>query len=160
MDVRLAPLRVTLDLNRRLFLAALDGVDDSIAVRRPNEHTNHMAFIACHLLDARHFLVSYCGQETDKPFKEVLDAECFEDIAKFPALQKIKDAWGDISRILYDTLSKLEQGDLAKESTQPFPVEDRTVLGGITFLLEHESYHIGQLGLLRRFFGLPPMKYS
>ena len=160
MDPRLAPLQVTLNLNTRLFLATFDGVDDAIAIRRPNDQTNHMAMIACHVLDARYFLASNTGCESEKPFKEVLDAERFEDIVKFPTVNEITDAWNDISRILAESLPKLDHGELAKDSTQPFPVEDGSVLGSITFLLEHESYHIGQLGLLRRFFGLPAMKYS
>jgi len=31
---------------------------------------------------------------------------------------------------------------------------------GIAFLLEHEAYHIGQLGLLRKLYDLGPMKYD
>ncbi len=160
MDPRLAPLQVILDLNVRLFLATFDGVDDRIATQRPNDQTNHMAFIACHLLDARHFLASYAGCGTEKPFKEVLDAERFEDIERFPTVKEITGAWSDISGILVEIFPRLEPSELAKDSPQPFPIKDGSLLGGITFLLEHESYHIGQLGLLRRLFGLPSMKYS
>ncbi|HEX9723580.1 MAG TPA: hypothetical protein VGC53_04790 [Vicinamibacteria bacterium] len=44
---------------------------------------------------------------------------------------------------------------------QPFPIEDgKSLLGCITFLLEHEAFHIGQIALLRRYLGLGAMKYS
>ncbi len=56
MNDALVPLVRTLDLNTRLFLNALDGVDDKIATSRPNESTNHIAFVACQLVDARHYL--------------------------------------------------------------------------------------------------------
>ncbi len=46
MNDALVPLVRTLDLNTRLFLNALDGVDDKIATSRPNESTNHIAFVA------------------------------------------------------------------------------------------------------------------
>ena len=33
-------------------------------------------------------------------------------------------------------------------------------MAAITFLLQHDSFHIGQLALVRRFFGLEALKYS
>lgn len=40
MNAELVPLLNTLQLNTRLFLSALDGVDAAIAVTRPNATTN------------------------------------------------------------------------------------------------------------------------
>lgn len=36
----------------------------------------------------------------------------------------------------------------------------RTRLDATTFLVHHESFHLGQRGLLRRALGLPPMSYA
>ncbi len=33
-------------------------------------------------------------------------------------------------------------------------------MAAITFLLQHDSFHIGQLSFLRRFFGLDALNYS
>jgi hypothetical protein len=33
-------------------------------------------------------------------------------------------------------------------------------MAAITFLLQHDSFHIGQLAFLRRFSGLDALKYS
>ena len=33
-----------------------------------------------------------------------------------------------------------------------FPIESKTILGAIAFLALHESYHMGQLAYVRRFF--------
>jgi hypothetical protein len=41
-----------------------------------------------------------------------------------------------------------------------FPIGDATVLGLIAFMVQHDSYHIGQLALLRKHYGLPAMRYS
>jgi hypothetical protein len=38
-------------------------------------------------------------------------------------------------------------------------VGDRTLLGALAFLAQHESYHVGQLALLRKYAGLPAMRY-
>jgi uncharacterized damage-inducible protein DinB len=39
-------------------------------------------------------------------------------------------------------------------------VSDGSVLGAVAFLAQHESYHMGQLGLLRKALGYPPMSYT
>jgi hypothetical protein len=40
-----------------------------------------------------------------------------------------------------------------------FPGVERTRLGALTFLVQHDSYHLGQLALLRKPAGLPAMSY-
>lgn len=160
MNARMEALHATLDLNTRLFESALAGVDDTVATTRPNDHTNHMAFIACHLLDARHYLAEYTALVTDKPFKDILEgAKGIEDIPEFPALAGIRAAWKEISEKLAQHLLGLDDDELAKESSPSFPIGDPTILGGIAFLLEHESHHIGQLAYLRRYFALPPLNW-
>ena len=37
---------------------------------------------------------------------------------------------------------------------------DPSTLGSRAFLVQHDSYHIGQLAMLRRVHGLPAMRYS
>jgi uncharacterized damage-inducible protein DinB len=43
---------------------------------------------------------------------------------------------------------------------QALPGADGTVLGALAFLAQHESYHVGQVALLRRQLGLPAMSYA
>jgi len=160
MNAALGPLRKTLDLNTRLFLSALEGVDETVAVTRPNDNTNHIAFISCHLIEARHYLAGCAGFEIKSPFPQLENARKLEDISRFPSVEEIRTAWEGVSAILSERLPQLEENDLKREMKLSFPIEDgKSLLGGITFLLEHEAFHIGQIALLRRYFGLGPMKY-
>jgi uncharacterized damage-inducible protein DinB len=160
MNPRIEILHATFDLNTRLFVNALAGVDDTVATTRPNSDTNHIAFIACHVLDARHYLAEYTGLTNDKPFKDVLEGvKGIEDIPEFPSLADILAAWGGISDKLSAHILELEDEALSKDSSPPFPIGNPTVLGGIAFLLDHESHHIGQLAYLRRYFGLPSLDW-
>ena len=34
------------------------------------------------------------------------------------------------------------------------------MLGALTFLVQHDSYHLGQLTFLRKLAGLPAMRYT
>ena len=44
--------------------------------------------------------------------------------------------------------------------TTRLPLGEPTVLSALTFLVQHESYHIGQVTFLRKHAGLPAMQYA
>jgi hypothetical protein len=50
--------------------------------------------------------------------------------------------------------------ELDATSETPMSAEDPSVLGTLMFLVQPDSYHIGQLSLLRKFAGLPAMSYT
>jgi len=74
MDPRVGPLRATLRLNTRLFLNCLDGLDDAVGASRPNERTNSIAFIAAHLVDARHLVARVIKLDVSPPYGGVLES--------------------------------------------------------------------------------------
>jgi hypothetical protein len=159
MEPSLIPLLEIFKLHTWLFVNSLDKVNDSTFVKRIKK-TNSLAFIAIHLLDARYYLANYVGHKVENPFKPLFeDAENIDDIKRFPKVSEVKKVWLEFPPILIDRLKKLKEDELAKKSFVVFPVDDHSILGGITFLIDHESYHIGQLGFLRRCLGLPPMSY-
>lgn len=160
MDPRIGPLLEILKLNTRLFLKCLDGVDDETAQRRPGGAVNNMTFVALHLADARCYLARYVGLDDENPFKHLEDVASIDEMKEFPAVAELRAVWRDVSDRLAERLSVLPSAEVDCESSQQFPVDDGTMLGGIAFLLQHESFHIGQLALLRRYFGLGPMSYQ
>ena len=147
-------------LNTRLFLNCLEGVSEQEAIERPRTSTNNLAFIACHLVDSRYFMAAYMGLELSNPFAELLaNANGIDDVPVLPPLDRIRQAWSKISRDTEAALGSLSHDDTRAPSPQRFPVEDPTVLGGLGFLIQHESYHIGQMALLRKYVGHPAMSY-
>ena len=151
----------TLLLNTRLFENCLDGVDDATACRRPNEHTNHMAFLACHLVDGRYFLAKLLGSVAVCPFAAQLQGvRSVEQLREVPSLADVRAAWAVSTAILSEHFGELGEDELRQSTPQEFPIEDRTVLGAVAFLLQHEAFHIGQLAFLRKLFGLGAMRYS
>jgi uncharacterized damage-inducible protein DinB len=162
MNPAVRPLVQTLDLNTRLLLNALDGVDEEAARKRPNDRTNHILFLACHLVDARHFLARSLGLASESPFKGVLDeAEGLDDVKAFPALDQVREAWKEIGERLRRHIAELEPPDLEKPAPHAFPIEGgESLLGCLAFLVQHDSYHLGQVALLRRYVGLEAMSYK
>ena len=148
-------------LNTRLFLNCLDGVSDEEAALRPNHRTNSLAFIACHVLDSRYFWVNCLGMPDTNPFAEQLgNAASIDDITSFPSLYRIRDAWRSVSRTLELAIHDLAEDELRAPAPQRFPIDDPSLLGAISFLAQHDSYHVGQLAMLRKFVGHPAMKYG
>jgi hypothetical protein len=154
------PLQEILRLNTRLLLNCLDGVSDD-AARRRVEAANPLAFLATHLIDSRHFIAGYLGAPLDNPFAARLaGAKGVEDLDELPALDEIRSAWLAIGGHL-DRLLPLIPGERwGAPSPERFPVDDASVLGGLAFLVQHDSYHVGQAALLRRQLCLPAMSYA
>lgn len=154
------PMAEFLALNSRLFLNAFQGVSEEAARHRPGGDINSMIFLACHMLDARYFMARLIGITDQCPFQDLFDrAEGIEDMTEYPSLDALQQDWIRISTVLDLRFGDLSIEDLEAKSPQEFPVSDPSIQGGITFLLQHEAYHVGQLGLLRRLAGLPGLSY-
>lgn len=147
-------------LHTRLYLNCLDGMDDSTARWRAEARTNSALFVAAHLVDSRAWTSRMLGLEIPAPFGgELKYGTSIDDVPDLPELEEVIDEWTAVSALLEARLQAVSAADLTAPATQRFPVDDPTVGGALAFLMHHEAYHIGQLGLLRRAVGLPAMKY-
>lgn len=156
----LAPLADLVGLNTRLFRNALGDLSEDDGLVRPNERTNHVAFIAGHLVETRGWMARYVGLAESPAFGGTLEhATTLEQVLTMPSLKEIRVAWDGVSDRLTCRLEALSAADLAAPSSQRFPGVAATVLGGIGFLVQHESYHVGQLAYLRKYLGRPAMSY-
>ncbi len=162
MEAAAEPLHAILRLNTALVLNCLDDLDDARATRRIAPGTNSIAFLVAHLIDARHFLAKLVGAPLEpNPVAKVLDdVRGIDDIAALPPLAELRPAWRAIGDHLATVVAGLTSTQLAAPIAQRFPEADGTVRGALAFLLQHDSYHLGQVGLLRRHVGLPGMRYD
>jgi uncharacterized damage-inducible protein DinB len=160
MDPRVAPLLAQFELNGRLLLNCLDGLDESRLRRHPIAELNSAAFLVAHLVDTRHYLLGLLERPAANPVAEyVSDATSMADVRELPDRDELTRAWREVAELVRDALAGTNETTLAKR-TQHLPGSDGTVLGALAFLLQHESYHIGQLAYIRRMFDLPAMKYT
>jgi uncharacterized damage-inducible protein DinB len=163
MDPRIVPLTQILRLNTKLLRNCVDGMSDEAAATRPSPATNNAAFIAAHCADARFYLLRLLGVELANPLTPYLaHAKGHDDIGRLPSLAVVGDAWTSASHALRERLEAISSEELDAEAPNapPFPGTDKSGLALLTFLVQHESYHLGQLALLRKFVGLPAMKYN
>jgi uncharacterized damage-inducible protein DinB len=160
MDPRVQPLAAILRLNTRLLLNCLEGFSDEMARVRHATGVNSAIFIAAHVTDSRFFLLQTLGGALENPLSRFLDkAKTIDEVRTWPSLDTVRGAWKDVSAALDTQLSAATVDDLAASVDVRFPSVDRTRLGALTFLVQHDSYHLGQLALLRKPAGLPAMSY-
>jgi uncharacterized damage-inducible protein DinB len=161
MEPRLAPLAAILDLNSDLLLNCLDGLSDEEARTRLPGGGNHIAFLAAHLADTRHYLADRLGPPIANPLTRYLaSARTIDDIPVWPSLAELRSAWCAVSAHLCATLAELSAADLAQPNPDRFPLTDGTQLGVITFLVQHDCYHVGQVAFIRRQLAKPAMSYA
>ncbi len=161
MNPKIAPLRELYELNTRLFVNCLQGIDDGTARQRLNGTTNNVAFIVAHLVDARFYLSKILGLELENPLEASLgDVNSVDEAHEFPNLDALRGMWSELADVLDERLREITGDELSADAPSDFPVADNSILGGVAFLVQHESYHIGQLAFLRKCLDFGPMSYE
>ncbi len=147
-------------VNSTLFANAFKDVDNETASTRPNEKTNSMIFLALHSVDARYYILNLLGTKAKNPYaEEYKDVRMIEDVKKYPQLEELLKEWKKTDRILTKKIGELKPKQLKSKTDFKFPFTDKTLHGALSFLAAHESYHIGQLGLIRKYLGLPSVSF-
>ena len=159
-DPGIGALGSVVRLNTRLFRACLDGISADEAGRGFGEGGNGVGFIALHVVDARFYLARALGGDVGNPFAEYEEARSAADVQRLPALSSLLEEWDRVSPELVAALDGLSAERAAGPAPTPFPIDDPSLLGMAAFLIQHESYHIGQLALLRRQLGHPPIAWD
>ncbi len=161
MDARCVPLEMIAELNGRLFRSCCDLVTDAVTGCRLSEATSSFLFVACHIVDARSYLVELVGGAAGLPLVGRLrSVEKIEDLPAPPTIGELLDAWDVLATSFLKCLPRLSAQDLNRESRDCVPVNDGSVLGTLTFLLQHESYHLGQMAMLKKHLTGSAMRYS
>lgn len=159
MDPRIAALSDMLRLNTRLFRNCLDGLTEEQARVRPGPTGNNAAFVAAHLVDSRYLLLKTLGVDRANPLAEYLaDVNRLEDMKRWPSLAEIASAWTDASHAIREHLPAVTAEALDAPPRVRLP--GRSLLEALMFMVQHDSYHVGQLSLLRSQAGLPGMRYD
>ena len=159
MHPSVTPLAAILRLNTELLLNCLEGLNDDAASARPIAKTNSIAFLVAHLINSRHFLAAILGGPRSNPVAGLLDgSRTIDDVADLPSTAALRAHWETVSAHLAALTERLDTPQLAA-AAQRFPGSDGTLRGALTFLVQHDTYHLGQIALLRRQGGFSAMTY-
>jgi hypothetical protein len=153
-------LESILDLNERLFLNALEGVSDEQANERISGHNNPLIWIATHTVWARYNMLAFLGRPVQNPFEGKFEnAKAYQVADNYPSLETVKTEWRKASALVKEALQTVTEEHLAAEAPVKSPIGEFSNGGTFAFLVQHESYDIGQMAFLKKYLTLEPMKY-
>ena len=148
------------DWHTRLYPNVLENITDTDAQSRLGTKANHIAWIAGSIVHERYEMANALNiglrQTSDQFFK---DNKGIQDAIPYPSLKEYKKDWETISDVLRHALVRLTNDDLEKPDPFGMPGKDLTLYDTIAFIIDRESYCIGQIGLYRRLLGYEAMKY-
>jgi uncharacterized damage-inducible protein DinB len=149
------------ELQTRLFNNLLKDVDTTNYNKKPNSSTNNYAWLAGHVLNTRYSITNIIGIKLSSPYAELYNNfRGFDPKLSYPSLDEVKNDWIKLSEKLTTGLNGLNEDFINAPAPFKVPIGDNTMKGILAFFAHHEAYHIGQLGYLRRYLGIPAMAYD
>ena len=149
-----------LNMNERLFLNALEGVTNEQANERLSGHSNSLIWIATHTVWARYNMLVFLGKPAANPYNGKFENfKPYDPADNYPTLENVKTEWKNASSLLKEALEATTEEYLASDSPLKSPIGDFTNGGTVAFLAQHESYDIGQIGFLKKYYTKEGMKY-
>ena len=77
----------------------------------------------------------------------------------YPSLETVKTEWKNASQLLKEALQNVTEEQLAAQAPFKNPMGDFSNGGTVAFLTQHESYDIGQIAFLKKYYTKEAMKY-
>jgi hypothetical protein len=160
------PVAKQFALQAKLFNNVLEGIENDQGSERLSEQVNHMQWISGHLTNSRYGAAAMLGIKVSFPYADVyMDKtnppphnRAIDRSIKYPSLTEIKKSWNDLAPIFMEKLSGLTDEKLAAETLFAVPT-GKTILDFLSFISSHESYHIGQMSIIRKYLGKDAMSY-
>ncbi|GAA3636022.1 hypothetical protein [Flavivirga jejuensis] len=150
------------ELHNMLFKNAIDGIKDEDAKVRIYGKTNHILWLAGNLASTRYDLAKNLGVAIENTYAEFYENhKSFQEDLEYPNLEKLLKNWNTISPVLKEKLEALSEDTLFKKpSFKTPPMFNQTLLYYILFLIDRESYVIGQIAFIRKSLSYEAMKYN
>lgn len=147
-------------LNTRLFLNALEELTEAQVKERISEHNNPISWIATHTIWARYNVSMLLGIPVQNPYKGLFENfKAYDVTMDLPSLATLKSEWQKASEHLEKAFEQVTEAHLAADGPFKNPIGDDSNAGTIAFLAQHESYDIGQIAFLKKYYTKQAMKY-
>jgi uncharacterized damage-inducible protein DinB len=159
--------RKQIEFARGYTLQLLQDMDDADWFRQPTEKVTHIAWQVGHLAMAEYALTMIRLRGKEPEDEQVIPADFFRRFQKgttpaadanaYPSPAEIRRVLGQVHQQALKELEGYTDDQLDVKLPEPHAVFD-TKLGSLFFCSAHELIHAGQIGLLRRLLGKPPVR--
>jgi hypothetical protein len=158
MDASAAAFVRQFETGTNLFRKALRDIGREALLTRPGARSNSMLWIAGHVTQFRYRAANILGAGRDVPWEELFATGAkLVDPAQYPDRDEILARWNDITPELLRHLASLGAEALDGAAPDRVASPDGSLRGTLSYLAFHESYHLGQLGFLRKWLGYSPL---
>ncbi len=163
LQVAIDQIRSARDYTNQL----LSDVDDGEWFVIPAGCVSHFAWQMGHLAMAEYGLTMLRLRGKEPSDQEFINNDFLRAFKKgsipeanadaYPTIAAIRTTFDAVHERALAELANWSEGDLAETIPEPYAVEN-TKLGSVFFCPLHEMVHAGQIGLLRRLLGKPPIR--
>jgi len=156
------------DLHDVLFNNVIDNISDEESNKTLADPMNSVKWLAGHLLWANANLANVGGISIDVKWRDHFHtkegggpADFNAELSPMPTLEEIRTKWNADSVLIRKGLENVPEDALNTPINVKHPIHvfDDTLGGLWAFINDHQSYHIGQIGILRRALGKGAMSY-
>jgi hypothetical protein len=150
-------------MHSQSFKNALDGITEEAALKRIDNNTNHVVWMAGNLVTCRYWIGGMLGIEEKDPYDEFFkEGRALDESLKYPTLKDLKESFAAISPKVYQKLLSATDEQLEKEAPvgMNIPFVEENVLNMTGMCIGREDYLLGQIGLMRKLLGLKGMSYD
>ena len=155
IPVRIAAAAGEYAQNTKFLQGVTAGLTPEQWLTRPNDHSNHIAWIVGHVIWARQAVVTRLGGSWPVEGLEVYARSAKLDPAfGYHTPEALLALWRDSAAALNAIFESITEEQLNAPAPPGPPSPDGMTSGFIGVLAWHETYHVGQLGYLRGFLGL------
>lgn len=164
---RIEIARQQIDFSHNYTLGLLKGLTQEVWFRQPHEGISHIAWQVGHLAMAEYALTMIRIRGKEPEDAEFIPGTFFKTFKKgthptaepadYPDVETIRKVYESVHRQAMEELARYTDEELDVKLPEPHAVFD-TKMGSLYFCSAHEMLHAGQIGLLRRLLGHPPVR--
>ena len=140
--------------NNRIFDNAVEGIPPEQWLVQPAGDSNHLLWVVGHAAVCRAVALRLLGGEWSAPWQNLFQrGEKRVQNDRYPPVHEVQQAWREISERLAQAFVNAPSEKLSRPVEKGKPSIDGTIGGTVGFLCLHESYHLGQMGFIRKWLG-------
>ncbi|MFC3756979.1 DinB family protein [Chryseobacterium tructae] len=150
-------------MHTQSFINVLDGISEEDALKRIENKTNHIVWMAGNFVNMRYGLAWVLGLQEQDPNNDLFfQGKALDESIQYPSLADLKKNFHDISSKTYQKLLEVTDEELDEifEIGMNIPFIKETKLNFVGMCIGREDYLCGQIGLMRRILDYPGMKYD
>lgn len=159
---RMEPLLKAMDLqlsfNAQFATKFLREVPDRAAYDVKSETINPPLWLLVHMVEARSFFGRQVGLKHKPSWGNLkLNGDEIYDVSKYPEIEVLLKEWETLIQLWDGGIETITPDMLNKPFSRSFPISDGTKFGLLTFMVNHETFHMGQLGAWWKVLGEGPL---